>query len=114
MEGTRGDMSREESGTREGTWRGFPPLGGTPDVPSSRSLAAGSYPAAHSASGFVSVVEATITNACKPLSSGINQTGYMGSDPSIQPRYARKFTPIASILFRDRRSNSKIERAPHG
>lgn len=72
------------------------------------------FPSAHGTSGFVSVVAAPAPSACKPLSSAVNQSGYPYSGHTHQAQQTRKFTPIASILFRGRRSNSKLERTLNG
>lgn len=72
------------------------------------------FPSAHGTSGFASVVAAPALSACKPLSSAINQSGYPYSGSAQRAQQPRKFTHIASILFRGRRSNSKLERTPHG
>ena len=88
---------------------------GVAGVASGHSTACGQpFPAAHGTSGFVSVVAAPAPSACKPLSSAINQSGYPYSGHAHQAQQPRKFTPLASILFCGRRSNSKLERISHG
>lgn len=68
------------------------------------------FPAAHGASGFVSVVAASKSAHCKPLPGSGVCHGYHGSGRPAQGRPARKYTGLASISINDLPPSSKQER----